>query len=217
MTFQAKAGQEATFEHGEVLDKDGNYINNILGRNKDQKDVVVCAAGQQVFEPQFTYHGFRYVRVTGLKKTQIISAKAYAMGSPIEQIGRFRCSDGRLNRLQDNICWSTRANMFSVPTDCPQREKLGWTGDIQVFARTGCFNYDLKSFLSAWLANMRAEQQDNGEIPVVVPNPPKQEQTQRVMSGGSNSSAAWGMPVCLCRGICTSATEINRCLPRICR
>lgn len=192
ITFQAKAGQVVAFEHGEVLDRDGNYINNILGRNKDQKDVVVCAAGEQIFEPQFTYHGFRYVRVTGLKKSQIISAKAYVMGSPVEQAGSFHCSDEKLNRLQHNICWSTKANMFSVPTDCPQREKLGWTGDIQVFAKTGCFNYDLRSFLSAWLANMRAEQQENGEIPVVVPNPPKQEQTQRIMSGGFNSSAAWG-------------------------
>lgn len=192
IALRGEAGAVVTFEHGEILDRDGSYINNILGRNKDQKDVLVCAAGEQIFEPQFTYHGFRYVRVTGLKKPQIIAAKAYVMGSPVEQTGEFYCSDERLNRLQHNICWSTKANMFSVPTDCPQREKLGWTGDIQVFARTGCFNYDLRNFLSSWLANVRAEQLDSGEIPVVVPNPPKQEQTQRLMSGGSNSSAAWG-------------------------
>lgn len=192
ITLRAKEGDIITFEHGEILDRDGNYINNILGRNKDQKDVLVCAEGEQVFEPQFTYHGFRYVRVSGLKKSQIVAAKAYVMGSPVEPAGQFRCSDERLNRLQRNICRSTAANMFSVPTDCPQREKLGWTGDIQVFAKTGCFNYDLRNFLSAWLMNMRAEQTADGEIPVVVPNPPKQEQTQRLMSGGSNSSAAWG-------------------------
>lgn len=192
LTLRGKAGQIVTFEHGEILDKDGNYINNILGRNKDQKDVVICAGGNQVFEPQFTYHGFRYVRVTGMDQKQIVSAKAYVMGSPIGQIGDFHCSDERLNRLQHNIVWSTKANMFSVPTDCPQREKLGWTGDIQVYARTGCFNFDLKNFLCAWLANVRAEQSENGEIPVVVPNPPKQEETQRLMSDGSNSSAAWG-------------------------
>lgn len=192
LTLKAEGGQEIFIEHGEILDRDGNYINNILGRNKDQKDVILCAAGEQTFEPQFTYHGFRYVRVTGAKKSQILSAKAYVMGSPIEQTGSFHCSNEKLNQLQHNICWSTKANMFSVPTDCPQREKLGWTGDIQVYTKTGSFNYDLRSFLSAWLANVRAEQTDSGEIPVVVPNPSKQERTQRFMSGGSNSSAAWG-------------------------
>ncbi len=189
---RGKTGQRACFEHGEVLNKDGSYVNNILGRNKDQKDVLICKEGENIFEPMFTYHGFRYVRVTGLDRADIISVQAYAMGSKINEIGYFSCSDETLNQLQHNIIWSTKANMFSVPTDCPQREKLGWTGDIQVYARTGTFNYDLRSFLKAWLMNMRAEQTSDGEIPVVVPNPSKQERTQRAMSGGSNSSAVWG-------------------------
>lgn len=190
--LRGTAGGEVTLEHGEVLDAKGNYINNILGRNKDQKDVLICRDGEQVFEPQFTYHGFRYVRITGLSKEQILEAKAMVMGTPIRKLGSFSCSDERLNRLQHNIEWSTRGNMFSIPTDCPQREKLGWTGDIQVYAKTGCFNYDLSNFLGAWLTNLRAEQSEDGEVPVVAPNPPTQERTQRIMSGGSNSSAAWG-------------------------
>lgn len=189
---RGKNGQRVCFEHGEVLNKDGSYVNNILGRNKDQKDVIICKDGENVFEPLFTYHGFRYVRVTGLDKEDIISVQAYVMGSKLNEIGYFSCSNEDLNQLQHNIIWSTKANMFSVPTDCPQREKLGWTGDIQVYTQTGVFNYDLRSFLKAWLMNMRAEQCDNGEIPVVVPNPSKQERTQRIMSGGSNSSAVWG-------------------------
>ena len=189
---RGKNGQRVCFEHGEVLNKDGSYVNNILGRNKDQKDVIICKDGENVFEPLFTYHGFRYVRVTGLDKEDIISVQAYVMGSKLNEIGYFSCSNEDLNQLQHNIIWSTKANMFCVPTDCPQREKLGWTGDIQVYTRTGVFNYDLRSFLKAWLMNMRAEQCDNGEIPVVVPNPSKQERTQRIMSGGSNSSAVWG-------------------------
>ena len=189
--LDAAAGEVLTLEHGEVLDKEGNYCNNILGRNKDQKDVLVCKEGVQVFEPQFTYHGFRYVRVTGVKKEQLKKATALVIGTPLKKTGSFSCSDERLNALQHAIEWSTVSNMFSIPTDCPQREKLGWTGDIQVYTKTGCFNYDLYNFLQAWLANVRAEQTTEGEIPVVVPNLPKQDRTQRVMSG-SNSSAAWG-------------------------
>jgi len=185
-------GQVISFEHGEVLDREGNYQNNIIGRNKDQKDVLICTEGEQTFEPKFTFHGFRYVRITGAQEADILSLEALVMGTPIQPIGYFRCSDKKLNKLHHNIQWSERGNMFSVPTDCPQREKLGWTGDIQVFTPTGSFLYDLRNFLSCWLANVRAEQAENGEIPVTVPNPPKQEKTQRLMSGGSNSSAVWG-------------------------
>ncbi len=190
--LEAAEGEVVSFEHGEVLDLEGNFLNNILGRNKDQKDVLVCRQGIQVFEPQFTYHGFRYVRVTGIQREQLKQATACVLGSRLEKTGDFCCSDPRLNQLQHNIEWSTKSNMFSVPTDCPQREKLGWTGDIQIYAKTGCFNYNLYNFLRVWLKNVRAEQGSDGEIPVVVPNHPRQERTQRVMSGGSNSSAAWG-------------------------
>jgi alpha-L-rhamnosidase len=189
--IEAEYGTEITFEHSEVLDKNGNFKNNIIGRNKDQKDVLVTKGGHQIFAPLFTYHGFRYVKVTGIRKEQLISAKALVIGTPIREIGTFSCSDERLRQLQHNICRSTRSNMFSIPTDCPQREKLGWTGDIQVFSRTGCFNYDLRSFLSSWMNNVRRDQSLDGEIPVVVPNLPKQDKTQRMMSG-DNSSAAWG-------------------------
>lgn len=183
---------EITFEHGEILDAEGNYTNNILGRNKDQKDVLICDAGLHTFEPQFTFHGFRYVRVTGVSKEQITCATALVMGTPLKQTGEFSCSNPDLNQLQHNIQWSTLGNMLSIPTDCPQREKMGWTGDIQVYTNTGCFNYDLYNFLRTWLMNVRLEQTPEGEIPVVIPNMPKQERTQRIMSAGSNSSAVWG-------------------------
>ncbi|MFV0464643.1 MAG: family 78 glycoside hydrolase catalytic domain [Lachnospiraceae bacterium] len=181
-----------TVEHGEVLDKAGEFIYNIIGRNKDQKDVYVCRDGELILEPYFTYHGFRYARIKGIRKEQILKAKAVVIGTKLRKTGWFRCSNEALNQLQHNIIWSTKGNMFSIPTDCPQREKLGWTGDIQVFAKTGCFNYDLRGFLGAWLENQRAEQSENGEVPVVVPNPKYQELVQRIMSGGQNSSAGWG-------------------------
>jgi alpha-L-rhamnosidase len=186
----AQEGQTVSFEHGEVLDQNGNFKNNIIGRNKDQKDVLVCRAGRQVFEPLFTYHGFRYVRVVGVPPEQV-DAVALVLGTPLQKTGIFSCSDERLNRLQHAIEWSTRGNMVSVPTDCPQREKLGWTGDIQVFARTGCFNFNLKNFLETWLCNLRADQSANGEVPVVVPNHPSQDRLQRQLSQGLNSSSGW--------------------------
>ncbi len=191
LEFKGVCGDVLTLEHSEILDEHGCFKCNILGRNKDQKDVCICREGVQVFEPQFTYHGFRYVRVTGIGREQIISARAQVIGTPLRRTGSFSCSDEKLTQLQHNIEWSEISNMCSIPTDCPQREKVGWTGDIQVFARTGCFNYDLKNFLERWLDNMRIDQQANGEIPVAVPNFKHQDRLQRMMSG-SNSSAVWG-------------------------
>lgn len=191
LEFQGIIGDILTLEHSEILDEHGNFKCNILGRNKDQKDVCICRDGVQVFEPQFTYHGFRYVRIGGIRREQILFASARVIGTPLRKTGSFTCSDENLNQLQHNIEWSEISNMCSVPTDCPQREKVGWTGDIQVFARTGCFNYDLKNFLERWLDNMRLDQQENGEIPVAVPNFKHQDRLQRMMSG-TNSSAVWG-------------------------
>ena len=189
--IEATEGQIITFEHSEVLDPDGNYRNNIIGRNKDQKDVLVCREGHQIFEPLFTYHGFRYVKVTGVRSDQMV-IKALVIGSPLSKKGQFECSHEGLNQLQRNIEWSTVANMVSVPTDCPQREKLGWTGDIGFFARTGMFNYDMKNFLETWLMNMRLDQHEDGAVPVTVPNHPYQDKTQKILSGGSITSSGWG-------------------------
>ena len=190
MEVGAEEGTVVTMEHGEVLSKEGNFMNNILGNCKDQKDVLVCKEGQQIFEPLFTYHGFRYVKVSGIDEAQIISATALVIGTPIQKIGTFVTDNEDINKLQHCIEWSTISNMVSVPTDCPQREKLGWTGDINIFAPTGCFLYGMGNFLGAWLKQVRADQYDNGAVPVVIPNHPSQEKLQMGMSG-SNVSAMW--------------------------
>jgi alpha-L-rhamnosidase len=186
---QAQKGTKVTLDFCEVLDQRGNFLRNILGRNKDQRDVFVCSSGTTHFYPRFTYHGFRFVRIQGVEKEQITCLKAHAIGTPIQPRGEFFCSDQRLNRLQANICRSMLSNMFSVPTDCPQREKAGWTGDLLTFAPTGCFNFDLSGFIAAWLSNMRDEQFADGAIPVVVPNYPHQEKFQQQMNRDSTSSA----------------------------
>ncbi len=184
------AGREITLDHSETLDTAGNFFRNILGRNKDQQDKVICGAGETEFCPEFTYHGFRYVRLAGVAREEVLSIKALMIGTSLEQQGSFICSHPGLNQLQGNICRSTRSNMVSVPTDCPQREKVGWTGDIQVFAPTGCFNYDLHGFLTAWLAQMRQIQTEDGGVPIVVPSYPEQTKMQSTTFGG-NTSAAW--------------------------
>ena len=184
------AGREIRLDHSETLDSEGNFFRNILGRNKDQEDRVICGTGETCFCPEFTYHGFRYVRITGASCEEVISVRALAVGTPVEKTGSFACSHAGLNQLQHNIEWSTRSNMVSVPTDCPQREKVGWTGDIQVYAPTGCFNYDLHGFLSAWLGQLRISQTEDGAVPIVAPSYPEQTRMQ-VKTFGGNTSAAW--------------------------
>ncbi len=189
--MRAAEQTEVVLDFSEVLGKDGGFIRNIMGRNKDQRDVFVCPAGVTTFRPRFTYHGFRYVRIAGVAHDQIVRVQALALGTALRSTGHFSCSDERLNALQRNIRQSERSNMFSVPTDCPQREKMGWTGDILVFAKTGCFDFDLHNFLVSWLADMRAEQKEDGEVPMVVPCYPAQDRMEREKAG-DNSSAAWG-------------------------
>ncbi len=191
LEWEAAQAGCAVLEHCEALDTDGAFFCNIIGRNKQQRDTVVFGPGRHHFEPVHTYHGFRYVRITGLNMAEIRSATAKVIGTPIEFTGAFSCSDQRLNKLQQCIQWSMRGNMISIPTDCPQREKMGWTGDIQIFTSTGCFNAELLGFLSAWLKQMRAEQRPDGEIPNEIPTFPAEDRMSREL-WGDNASAAWG-------------------------
>ncbi len=195
MRVRGEAGAEIVLEHSEVLDEQGNYLNNIRGRFKDQKDVYVLRGDEagETYEPKFTYHGFRYVKVTGYPpgELRVGDFEAVVLSSDLRATGNFSCSDERINRLQENIVWSQRGNLLAIPTDCPQRERAGWTGDIQVFAPTACFNMDVNPFLSRWLRNMSAEQRDDGQIPIVVPYM-KGYENIIFPPMGTHSSAGWG-------------------------
>jgi alpha-L-rhamnosidase len=186
-------GTTIGLEHSEVLDKDGKFFMNIMGRNKDQTDIYIAKGnGSETYEPKFVYHGFRYVRVTGHPEDiQISDVKAIVLYSEMETTGHFECSDERLNQLQHNIQWSQKTNMLSIPTDCPQREKAGWTGDIQVFAPTAAFNMDVDSFLTRWLVDVRLEQFPDGQIANFVPTG-KYYEPECTANGGQLSSAGWG-------------------------
>lgn len=201
MKVNAPAGAVIALDHCEVLDREGNFFNNIMaaggvGKGCDQRDEYISNGTESVYEPLFTYHGFRYVRVTGTEvKTEDFTA--IALTSRKEDLGTFVTSDSRLNRLYENIRWSQRSNMLSIPTDCPQREKAGWTGDMLVYAKTAMLNEDCTAFFSRWLSNMEMDQDEYGIIPMVVPQVgsyPSIGKLMHMMYGikGNGTSSGWG-------------------------
>lgn len=187
------AGTEIKMEFSEVLDKEGNYINNISGFHRDQTDYFILGGkGIETFETSYTTHGFRYVKISGYPGTlHPENVEAMVIGTDLETSGYFMTSNPKLNQLQSNIQWSQRGNMLSIPTDCPQREKAGWTGDILVYGKTATFNQNVKQFLRKWLKNMEKEQFENGLIPVIVPYPLGYNAMQKD-AFGTDTSAGWG-------------------------
>lgn len=165
-----EAGQEVKLEYTETLDKEGNFLRNIVGQNKQQTDYYRCAkSGVCKWHPMFCFHGFQYVRITGCDDMNPEHYRINVIGTPMKTTGEFICSDSRLNQLQENILRSQIGNMICIPTDCPQRERTGWTGDMQIYAPTACYEMDVEQFLRHWLADMRNEQMEDGQIPHIVP------------------------------------------------
>ncbi len=166
--IKGKHGQKIVFRHGEILNPDGSPCVELL-RSAKAKATYICKDGEQVYSPEFTYMGFRYVGVSGIDENDI-ELTAIALYSDLEETGSFECSDERINRLQQNIVWSSKSNFFDIPTDCPQRdERMGWTGDIAAFAPTACYNFDMSRFLEKWLKDLKSEQRRTGGIPTTVP------------------------------------------------
>ncbi|TCC91570.1 alpha-L-rhamnosidase [Pedobacter frigiditerrae] len=171
LSLKGNNGDTITLNHAEVLDKAGNfYIENL--RNAKQENKYILTGKDDVLEPHFTFQGFRYVKITGYKGTLDKSnLSAIAIYSDMKPTGEFTSSNTLVNQLQHNIQWGQRGNFLDVPTDCPQRdERLGWTGDAQVFFSTAAFNMDVSGFFSKWLADLKVDQHANGNIPVVIPD-----------------------------------------------
>jgi alpha-L-rhamnosidase len=181
------AGQEISLLHGERLNPDGTvYMGNL--RSAQQRDVYVChGRGEETFEPSFTYHGFRYVEVRGLRTSpQPTDTVGLAVNSSAREVGQFECSNTLVNQLMHNAFWSQLGNLTSVPTDCPQRdERAGWMGDIQAFSQTAIFNMDMAAFFTKWLADVRDSQADDGRFADFSPHPGDPNQS---FSG----APAWG-------------------------
>jgi alpha-L-rhamnosidase len=173
LKMRGPAGTVVTLRHAEMLNDDGTlYTANLRGAAQVDR-YIMRGEGEEVFEPRFTYHGFRYVEVTGLPKRPAKSAlTGIVFNSSSPEVGTFECSSPMLNRLWQNILWTQRANLMSAPTDCPQRdERLGWMGDIQAFAQTAIFQMDMAGFFTKWLQDVRDAQSDEGSFPDFAPHP----------------------------------------------
>ncbi|MEO7716755.1 MAG: glycoside hydrolase family 78 protein [Capsulimonas sp.] len=184
LQVEAAAGTLVQMRFGEMLNPDGTlYTENL--RTARAKDTYICkGGGVETFEPHFTFHGFRYVEVTGYPGEPGLDAiTGYFVGSDAPGDGTFTCSDPMVNQLQSNILYGQRGNFLSVPTDCPQRdERLGWLGDAQVFVRTATYNRDVHSFFNKWIQDMEDAQSPEGGFPEVAP---------RIVAT-NDGAAAWG-------------------------
>jgi alpha-L-rhamnosidase len=164
-------GTRIELRHAEVLDREGNFYTDNL-RKAAQKLVYTCrGGGVETYEPLFTFQGFRYVAVSGYPgRVEKDMITGIVIHSDLEQAGSFSCNNSLINQLQHNIVWGQKGNFLDVPTDCPQRdERLGWTGDAEVFAPTACFNMDCAGFYTKWLADLAADQEKDGRVPSVIP------------------------------------------------
>ena len=169
LEVEGKEGQEILVRHAEILHPDGTLNTDFL-RSAKARIRYICKDGYQEYCPTFTYMGFRYASVKGISEENI-KVTARALYSDVKDNGSFTCSNEMINRLQENIRWGAKSNFVDIPTDCPQRdERMGWTGDIALFARTAAYNYDTSRFLKKWLKDMRAEQRTTGGIPNTIPS-----------------------------------------------
>ena len=168
--LDGKAGDKVALSFGEVLDKDGNFYNaNYRGARSEFE--YICKDGHQAYKPKLTFYGFRYIRVDSFPcEITEKNIKAIVVHSKMERTGYLNSSSPLLNKLFSNIIWGQKGNFLDVPTDCPQRdERLGWTGDAQVFVKTASYNYNVEKFFDKWLEDLRLEQKREGLIPFVVP------------------------------------------------
>lgn len=165
------AGARLIVRHAEVLDDDGRLFVAPLRRAEATDTYILAGNAELELEPIFTFHGFRYAEIKVEGRVEIINVEVCAISSDLGKAGHFQCSNPMINQLFENVRWSQLSNFVALPTDCPQRdERLGWTGDIQVFAPTACANADANAFLRSWLADLSIEQREDGNLPSTVPN-----------------------------------------------
>ena len=190
--IKGKRGDRIVINHAEVLDRDGNFYTANL-RSARNEITYVLSGGDDVFKPIYSFQGFRYIRLNEypLENVDLTAFTAIAVYSDMKRTGDFKCGNEKINQLYHNIIWGQRSNFLDVPTDCPQRdERLGWTGDAQVFCRTASINYDTKRFYTKWLSDVALEQTADGAVYGIVPH--------CLGNGGKTRiSAAWGDVACI--------------------
>jgi alpha-L-rhamnosidase len=165
-------GDTVILRHAEVLDAEGNFYTENLRSAKCTDKYICKSGGTEVYEPFFTFHGFRYVAVDAYPgEINPADFEAIVIYSDMEKTGGFACSEPLINQLQSNITWGLKGNFLDIPTDCPQRdERLGWTGDAQIFIGTAAYLYNVLPFFRKWLRDLALDQSPEGGVPHVVPD-----------------------------------------------
>ena len=186
LKVEGEAGTEVTLRHAEALNPDGTIYTENLRSARQVDTYILKGDGEEVYEPRFTFHGFRYVEVTGYPGELPLGAvTGRVVHSATPSSGSFECSSPMVSRLQENIVWGQRGNFLSIPTDCPQRdERLGWTGDAQVFVRTASFHMDVAAFFGKWMVDVEDAQSPEGAFPDVAP----------LLRGSGLIDLRWGAP-----------------------
>ncbi len=189
--IKGNRGDRIVMTHAEVLDMEGNFYNENL-RSARCRNEYVLSGKEDIFKPTFSFQGFRYIRLDEYPSDEVDLScfTAVAVYSDIERTGFFACGNPKVNQLYHNVLWGQRSNYLDVPTDCPQRdERLGWTGDAQVFCRAGAYNFNVHDFFRKWLGDVAAEQslRSDGGIPTVIPDALK----------NSAVCSAWGDAACI--------------------
>jgi alpha-L-rhamnosidase len=195
---EGPAGTTVTLRHAEVLDKQGNFYTANLRAAKATARYTLKGGGPETFEPHFTFFGFRYVAVDGYPGEVTPDAlTGVVVHSDMAPAGELSTSKPLVDQLQHNIQWGQKGNFLDVPTDCPQRdERLGWTGDAQVFFPTAAFNMDVAAFFTKWLRDVAADQFEDGRVPHVIPNVLTRPENPAAGSAGWADAAViipWGM------------------------
>ena len=184
LKVKGKKGDEVVLRYAEVMDKYGEFYTVNLRAAKATTKYILKGKGTEIYEPKFTFMGFRYVAIEGFPgELTLDDLTGVVIHSDMKVTGSFESSNPLLNQLQSNIQWGQKGNFLDVPTDCPQRdERLGWTGDAQAFVSTAAYNMEVAAFFTKWLKDLSAEQAENGMVPVVIPN----------VIHSQESSTGWG-------------------------
>ncbi len=199
---RGKKGDCVEFSCFEILDANGNvYLDNLRSAKQKIKYIFNDSGEDVIYHPYFTFQGFQYAKIISYPeepKKEMFTA--FAVHSDMEVTGEFECSNPDINQLQHNILWGMKGNFLDVPTDCPQRdERLGWTGDAQIFCRTAAFNMDIYTFFSKWLRDLKEDQTAEGGVPHVVPDILiGKSEKDRLMQDGEHSAAAWADAAVIC-------------------